>query len=170
ATCLCNSNLPGIIFTSAEINFFKAEAYERWGSASEAELAYEQGVMDAVNFMFYLNSLGGGDEEDVTQEEMDELLSAPTVVYTGPSEENLETIWTQKWLSFGFMQSIQNWAEVRRTNSPDLNFATDTSTPDWNLPSSRLLYPSSEKTFNAENYATVAAEDVATGKIFWDVN
>ncbi len=170
STFLFNRAFPGIVFTSAETNFLKAEAFQRWGNSDDAENAYKQGVTDAVNFMFYLNRLGGGDEEDVTEEEINDLLNNATVAFTGTSAEKLDKIWTQKWLSFGFMQSIQSWAEVRRTDTPNLDFTPDTSTPNWNVPSSRLLYPSSEKTFNAENYARVAAEDIATGKIFWDVN
>ena len=169
ATFLFNRAFPGIVITSAEVNFLKAEAHQRWGNTGNAKTAYEQGVTDAVNFMFYLNSLGGGTEAEVTAEELTNLLASPSVVYTGTNDELLAKIWTQKWLSFGFMQSIQNWAEVRRTNTPSLTFIPDTSTPDSELPPSRLLYPNSEITYNAANYARVASDDIATGKIFWDV-
>jgi hypothetical protein len=169
ATFLINRAFPGIVINSAEVNFLKAEAFQRWGSTADAQAAYEQGVTDAVNFMFYLNSLGNGTEEDVTAEEMNNLLTSPSVAYTGTNEELLEKIWTQKWLSFGFMQSTQSWAEVRRTDTPSLTFLPDPSTPDSELPPSRLLYPSSEITYNAANYEEVASDDTATGKIFWDV-
>ena len=113
--------------------------------------------------------VGEGTEDGVTPEELTNLLASPSVAYTGANDALLTKIWTQKWLSFGFIQSIQNWAEVRRTNTPSLTFLPDPSTPNAELPPTRLLYPSSEVTYNAANYARVASDDVATGKIFWDV-
>ncbi len=169
ATFLFNRAFPGIVINSAEVNFLKAEAYQRWGNTGDAKAAYEQGVTDAVNFLFYLNSLGGGTEEEVTPEELANLLASPSVTYAGTNDELLAKIWTQKWLSFGFIQSIQSWAEVRRTNTPSLTFLPDLSTPNAEIPPTRLLYPSSEITYNAVNYARVASNDVANGRIFWDV-
>jgi hypothetical protein len=171
ATFRFNKNFPGIVITSAEVNFLKAEAFERWGGG-DAQAAYEKGVTDAVKFLFDLNKSTSANEkliEDyVTQTEIDDLLASASVNYSGTSDEKLAKIWTQKWLSFGFMQSIQSWAEYRRTKYPVLDFAAD-NTPGYELPPSRLLYPSNEKTYNAENYAKVAPSDLTTNKIFWDV-
>lgn len=169
ATFLFNNKFPGIVITSAEVNFLKAEAFERWGTTGNAQTAYEQAVTDAVKFTYYLNELGEGDEPEVTPTEITDLLATTSVGYTGTSNEKLEKIWTQKWLSFGFMQSVQSWSELRRTKYPILSFTPDTSTAGYELPSSRLVYTPNEKTFNAANYAKVAAHDVSTGKIFWDV-
>jgi hypothetical protein len=169
ATFLTNNKFPGIVITSSEVNFLKAEAFQRWGSPSDAATAYESGVTDAVNFTFYLNELGGGAEGAVTGSEIGDLLAVAPVAYTGTSEEKLAKIWTQKWLSLGFMQSVQSWSELRRTKYPALIFTPDNSTSGYELPASRLVYPPNEKTYNAENYAKVASTDVATAKIFWDV-
>jgi hypothetical protein len=170
ATFLFNKAFPGIVITSAEVNFLKAEAQERWGSTAEAKIAYEKGVSEAVKFLFKLNTLGGGTEDALQQSELDDLLASPSVAYTGTTDELLAKIWTQKWLDFGFMQSVQGWAELRRTNTPALDFLPDNSTPEASLPPTRLLYPSSEKTYNALNYADVAAEDKVDVKLFWDIN
>lgn len=169
ATFMTNNKFPGIVITSSEVNFLKAEALQRWGSTSDAEAAYESGVTDAVNFAFYLNQLGGGTEVAVTATEINDLLGASSVAFAGTSEEKLAKIWTQKWLSLGFMQSVQSWSEVRRTKYPILSFTPDNSTSGFELPSSRLVYPPNEKTYNAANYAKVASNDVASEKIFWDV-
>lgn len=168
ATFLFNKKFPGIVFTSAEINFLKAEAHERWGNTADAKTAYDKGVTDAVKFLFTLNTLGDGHEDALQQTELDDLLASASVTYSGTEAELLGKIWTQKWLSFGFMQSIQGWAELRRTNTPALDFLPDTSTPDAELPPMRLLYPSTEKTYNATNYADVAAKDKTTVGLFWD--
>jgi hypothetical protein len=170
ATFLFNTQFPGIVITSSEVNFIKAEAYERWGSTGDAQVAYEKAVTDAVNFDFYLNQLGGGHETPASATEIQTLLLEPSVAYTGTSDEKLQKIWIQKWLSFGFMQSIQSWSDLRRTGYPVLNFTADSNTPGYEMPSTRLVYPPNEKTYNAEGYAKVASKDVSTGKIFWDIN
>lgn len=169
-TFLLNRNFPGILITSSEVNLLKAEAYERWGNGALAKAAYEKGVADAVRFMFYLNQTNQQrpHEAAVTTEEISDLLSAPGVAYTGSENELLAKIWTQKWLSLGFIQSIENWAEVRRTKMPALTFVPD-NTPGAALPPSRLVYPDSEKSYNQSNYAKVAANDKTDVKIFWDV-
>jgi hypothetical protein len=170
ATFLFNTQFPGIVITSSEINFLKAEAFERWGSTADAQASYEKAVTDAVNFVFYLNQLGGGHETPATATEIQDLLASGTVTYTGTKDEKLAKIWTQKWLSFGFMESVQGWAELRRTNYPVLTFTPDSNTPGYEMPSSRLVYPPNEKTYNADSYAKVASKDLPSGKIFWDVN
>jgi hypothetical protein len=171
ATFINNTQFPGILMTASEVNFLKAEALERWGSTADAQMAYEKAVTQSVDFMFYLNASNttADDEAPVTAEEKADLLAAPTVVYAGTQQQKLEKIWTQKWVSFGFIQSIQSWAEVRRTKYPMLEFVTDNSTPGSELPPSRLLYPGSEKTYNAENFSNVSSKDTPNTKIFWDV-
>lgn len=173
ATFRFNKAFPGIIITSAEVNFLKAEAYQRWGSTIDAQTAYEKGVTHAVKFVFGLNqsSSNGPFAANVTPAEISDLLVTGSVAFAGTSDEKLAKIWIQKWLNFGFIQSIQSWAELRRTKYPVLTFVTDNSpgAPGTDLPPSRLLYPSNEKTYNAANYAKVATQDIVTSKIFWDV-
>lgn len=169
ATFLFNSKFPGIVMTSAEINFVKAEAQERWGTTAAAQTAYEKAIKDDIAFVFYLNQLGAGTEPAATADEISDLLETAQVAYTGTTEEKLQKIWTQKWLSLGFIQSVQGWSELRRTKYPVLDFLPDNSTAGYELPASRLVYPPNEKTYNAENYAKVASQDTPDGKIFWDV-
>jgi len=89
--------------------------------------------------------------------------------YTGTSTEKLEKIYTQKWLHFGFLQSIQAWSEYRRTGYPALNFANATQV-GYETPPTRLLYPSDESSYNSNNYEAVRAKDTRSTKVFWDVN
>jgi hypothetical protein len=173
-TFLNNRNFPGIVFTSQEVQFLKAEALERWGTTGAAQTSYELGVTQAIEFTFYLNSLGDTNperkEQALEQSEVDDYLAETAIEYTGTQQEKLRKIWTQKWITYGFMQSIQSWAEVRRNNWPVFDFVTDASNPDFALPGSRLLYPPNEKTYNSVNYGKVADEDNIATKIFWDVN
>lgn len=166
-----NRKLPGTLINSSEVHFLRAEAFERWGSTDDAAEAYETALRHSIAFYFYLNDLGDGDEIAPTEMEITDFLSSPTVAYTGTQEEKLEKIWTQKWLNFGFLQSVQAWAEMRRTNTPDLTFVSDPATPLATMPpTGRLLYPQNEIIYNAANYEAVAAEDKIDSKIFWDVD
>ena len=173
-TFMFNTKFPGIVITASEVNFLKAEAFERWGSTADAQTAYEKAVTQAVDFVFFLNGIGAdfrgtGSEELPTGVEMATFKNSPSVAYIGSSQEKLAKIWTQKWVSLGFMQSIEAWSEVRRTGYPALTFVPDNSTSGSELPPARLLYPGTEKVYNAANYEAVSAKDNATTAIFWDV-
>jgi hypothetical protein len=66
------------------------------------------------------------------------------------------------------LQSDEAWSEYRRTKYPKLTIVPQTLNP-YQLPPTRLTYPSVETGFNT-NYNTVKAKDTRTTKIFWDVN
>jgi len=165
ATFLQNKNLPGIVFTAAETNFLKAEAFERWGGGV-AQTAYETAVKQSVYFYYYLNSLGKG--STVTPTDVTTFLTAANVAYTGSSADKLTKIYTQKWASFSFLQSKQAWAEVRRTKIPALTFPSAGKLNGFETPPARLLYPTSE-ILNNSNYSKVRPKDTRLTKIFWDV-
>lgn len=169
ATFLYNNKLPGIVMTAPEVNFLKAEAYERWGGG-DAKAAYETAVRQSIAFYYYLNSLNTTTRDPLqppTAAAIDTFLQNNQMKYTGATNEKLTKIWVQKWAHFGFLQSIQSWADYRRTKCPALQFYPSTL-PGYELPPSRLVYPASETSYNT-NYASVKEKDVRTAKIFWDV-
>jgi hypothetical protein len=98
---------------------------------------------------------------------VNDFLANSTIKYAGSSAQKLALIWTQKWVQFGFMQSVQAWSELRRTKYPQLTFVAD-NTSGFALPPNRLTYPGRERTFNP-NYSAVSAKDTRDAKIFWDV-
>lgn len=168
ATFLYNPKLPGIVITAPEVNFLKAEAYERWGGGN-AQTAYETAVRQSIRFYYYLNEQSKF-RTPVTMPDaaaIDTFLQNTQMKYTGTTSEKLTKIWVQKWVHFGFLQSVQSWAECRRTKQPALEFFVSTL-PGFELPPSRLVYPASETAYNP-NYAQVKNKDVRSGKIFWDV-
>lgn len=165
ATFLQNKSLPGIVFTAAETNFLKAEAFERWGGG-DAATAYNTAITQSVYFYYYLNSLGKG--STVTPDDVTTFLTASNVAYAGSSTEKLAKIWTQKWVHFGFLQSKQAWAELRRTKYPMLTFSTTGKLNGYETPPARLQYPTVETAYNS-NYDKVKAKDTRLTKIFWDV-
>jgi hypothetical protein len=48
-------------------------------------------------------------------------------------------------------------------------FTPDNSTPGFEMPPTRLLYPGTEKVYNATNYELVSDRDKTTTTLFWDV-
>lgn len=168
ATFLNNIKMPGIVITASEVNFLKAEAYERWGLGVAAD-AYNTALQQSITFYFYLNSIGGGSEVAPTATEISAFLANANVNYTaaGNQTNRLALIYVQKWLHFGFLQSDEAWAESRRTKYPILTFPVETLT-DYQNPPTRLLYPTVETSYNT-NYNAVKAKDTRTTKIFWDV-
>ena len=170
-TFLQNPALPGIIITASEVNFLKAEAYERWGGGN-AEEAYTTAVEQSVNFYYYLNNLnttGLTTLDKPADSVVEDFATNTDAAYSGTSEEKLEKIYTQKWLHFGFLQSIQAWSEYRRTGYPNLNFQ-DATQVGYETPPTRLMYPSDESSYNSANYEAVKEEDTRNTKIFWDAN
>jgi hypothetical protein len=170
ATFLQNPALPGIIITAPEVNFLKAEAFERWGG--DARKAYETAVRQSVTFYYYLNNLNTTGLPVLPMPAtsvVDNFIANTNIAYTGTGTSNLAKIWTQKWLHLGFLQSIEAWSEYRRTNYPMLTFPPATLS-GYQTPPTRLVYPSNEKTLNNANYQAVQSKDTRTTKIFWDVN
>ncbi len=173
-TVWMNRNLPGVRMTASEVNFIKAEAFERWGSTEQAKAAYETAVKQSVSFYYYLNSIspsvGAGFRYEAKPSD-DEIADFVTkrVPYTGSATDKLKLIGTQKWLHFGWLQSMEAWTEYRRTKYPELlPFPTEGVNVQYPAPPTRFLYPADETTYNP-NYSSVQAKDTRTTKIFWDV-
>lgn len=175
ATFIYNYNVPGVLFTAAEVSFLTAEANERWGAGTmTAAAAYAQGINQSVNFYYGINQ----SKQDKTgysaaalatpaQSVIDAYVNSSGMAYNSGTP-HLQLIATQNWLNFFILQAGQAWAEVRRTGYPALTFATSTNTAAANPPV-RLLYPGNEKLYNPANYALVSSQDQSTTKIFWQV-
>jgi len=168
-----NNVFPGIIITAAEVQFIKAEAYERW-SGGNAKAAYEEGVKQSILFYWNINNTSkqkgdafyGAKESRPTDLAITTYLANPLVAY---GTNNLEKIATQKWIDLSVIQAHQAWAEYRRTKLPKLTFPTDASSVLSPNPPNRLLYPGTEASLNTANYETVKSSDNIATKVFWDV-
>lgn len=91
--------------------------------------------------------------------------------------QRLEAIITQKYISMLMVTSDESWNEYRRTGfpatvpggAPALDIASNKSnvtTRADRLPT-RVMYPSSEQSFNTANYVVI---DYTSDLIFWDPN
>jgi hypothetical protein len=169
ATFLYNSKLPGILMTSAEVSFLKAEAFLRWGGG-DPETWYKLGMQQSNRFYYYLNQLNAGYKkpEPIPNPELIEaFLQKDPIRLSGSQEEKFQKIAIQRWVHFGLLQANQAWAELRRTGYPKLEFRIN-SQPQAPLPPKRLLYPGNEVTYNV-NYVAVRDKDKTYFPIFWQV-
>jgi len=169
ATFLYNSHIPGIVITSAEVNFLKAEAFQRWGGGDPATV-YNLGIQQSVHFYYYLqhlNSIYKPAEPYPTVESLVSFMEEPGIQLLGTTEERLEKIALQRWVHYSFLQANQAWAELRRTGYPQLVFPIN-SQPQAPTPPLRILYPGNEVTYNV-NYVAVREKDNLYFPIFWDV-
>lgn len=174
ATFSRNNTLPGTIVTAAEVAFIKAEAFQKGWVSGNAKTAYETGIRQSIEYYYYLNGMRNffnfskDPEPALTEDEITAYLASSVANWDGNSDK-INLIATQKWIHFGILQMVQNWAELRRFDKPSLNFMEDVSST-LKFPPVRFVYPSGEKQLNADNYSTVASKDNYTTKIWWDVN
>lgn len=168
-TYLYNKRVPGIYISAPEVNFLKAEAFERWGlTGGTAQASYELAVRQSIAFVYYIYNLNTDKSELLTQpatSTVTTFLSQPSIAYTGDQTTKLSKIWTQKWLFFGPLQGRQAWAEWRRTGYPQIKI-TPATREGYELPPNRFLYPASEAAYNAR-YNDVREQDKRETKIFW---
>ncbi len=171
-TFLKNEFFPGIVFTSAETWFIKAEALLRWNIGSgTARAAYENGIKQSITYYFNIHNLSEWNnkihETMWTNPEITLLVTNPKVQFTGVLDDDLNKLFLQKWLDYGFMRSPQAWAEQRRSGYPKLPYPVDNGSAILKTPPVRLLYPSSERALNAKNYAEISDKDTYQTKLFW---
>src|SRR5690606_10087246 len=102
-------------------------------------------------------------------EAIDDYLNGPDISWDNASDQSewMRLIARQRWLHFNVVQANENWAELRRVDVLGLTFWQDDSN-EQRLPPSRWIYPSSEETYNPENYAKVQSIDNLNTHIFWD--
>ncbi|HEX8330364.1 MAG TPA: SusD/RagB family nutrient-binding outer membrane lipoprotein [Hymenobacter sp.] len=152
---------PTLLLTYEESLFLRAEAAARgWAAATEnAQTLYENGVRAALTRY-------GISATDATT-----YLGRPQVSWaaaTTPAAK-LRNIFVQKWISFFATNGAEAWAEVRRTNQPNL------AAPLTNLLGSgrfvkRLPYPDSELQRNPRISELGLTPGDITTPVWWDVN
>lgn len=168
-----NQFFPGMLITAAEVNFLLAEYYLKAANNASAKTAYENGITQSIEYYYWLRSLSNdntvGNPTPPTPTEISNYIASASVNWNNAATtaDKLKLIATQKWIHFSVVQPVESWAETRRLDAPSFSFETDNSNAQ-KQPPARWVYPSSEQTYNATNYAAVQANDKLTTKIFWD--
>lgn len=166
-----NTSFVSPIFTPAEVDFLKAEAYQKGWVAGDAKTAFVNGVLHSAQFYFMENKISpstGGTKMDIPAESVIKSYAAKAWDAATNKEE---VIITQKWLNFGYFQSPQAWNEVRRTGYPQLYYPEDPLAQVFKTVPNRIRYPNAERSYNTANYdaqiQSMGGIDNAYLKIFW---
>ncbi len=142
---------------AAEVYFLKAEAYERGlATGGDAQMEYEMGVAKSL------------EENGISASEISTFMMEPEIAWDGGTSTNLEKIALQKWVSL-FKQSVEAWAEARRTDVPLMTGVETNYAGSHNRPPFRMAYPDEEKTLNTSFPLDVAEKDIFWGtQLWWD--
>ena len=136
----------------SEVEFIRAEAAKRGFISTSAQTAYNNAIkasfdeysIPAADYKTYIESAGTAWADDLNQ------------------------IYTQKWIAL-FRQCWEAWAEMRRTDVPQLGPAVNAAYAGHNRTPFRLSYPIEERNLNPNVPASVTEKDMFWGyKIWWD--
>ncbi len=153
---------PVYFFTTAEVNFMRAEVATIYGIGGNAKDFYDAGVLAAFE-MYGLNGssfIASG-----------EVYEYPSIPETGKTllETQQKQIIIQKWISMAGIQGLEAFLETNRTGYPEEGtFLTYSQAGTTNgLFPHRLLIPQSEKAGNANLPASLKNAKI-TDKVWWD--
>ena len=142
---------PVILMSAAEVEFIKAEIYQRAGDNASAKIAYEKAITEDFA---YLGVSG-----------ITTYLANANVVF----DNTLKRIVEQKWITM-YQSSFEAWVDWRRTGFPALTSATVNRT--GGVIPRRLPYPQTEVNLNGAQLASgpgipVPYEGLKT-PVWWD--
>ncbi len=159
---LLQDDEPYQLMNYAEAELLLAEAAERGlGGVTDAQGHYEAGVKGAMQMYTPYDASLTVSDAAVT----DYLAARP---YTGSTDQKLEMIGNQLWLS-KFLNWWEAWSDWRRTGYPVLTPVNYTGNVTNGTIPVRLRYQNGEVAINP-NYATGATlPDEPTTKVWWDV-
>lgn len=170
AVAFCNADCPGILITSAEVEFLLAEAASKgWNVPGDANSHYEAGIRASMQM---LNSY-----YDIVTKISDEEIDA--YIAANPLGDNpREAINTQAWI-LHLTNPSEGWANLRRSDYPALGDRTllpvrgDFPHEDPNMQTPvRLRYPLLEAKYNSVNYKEaverMGGNDNWHTRVWWD--
>lgn len=140
-----SSTSPLEIMTYDQLQFALAEAHLALGNSNEANTAYQNGVLAALQRVAGISGI----DEYVAQSD----------VFPDAGALTNELIWEQKYISYYPFQSQEAYAEYRRTGYPDL------VNPNGPIPR-RVPYPRNELDNNGANVPNV--ELYPGPGVWWD--
>jgi hypothetical protein len=155
------ADFEALLLDYSEVEFLLAEAVERgFTVGGTAEEHYNKAIEASILYW-------GGTAGDVTT-----YLNQPSVKYTTAPGTYKEKIGLQKWIAL-YNRGIDAWTEWRKFDYPVLTPPSGGTVPAGLSIPVRIIYPINEQTLNGTNRQAAAdamGGDVATTKLFWDVN
>lgn len=163
---ITGEDAPMVFQTYAEVEFLKAEASTRGWISSDAATHYNNGVKAAMQMlsMLYPNAAAISDAQVA-----DYLAARPF-----DAANAMEMIHSQYWAAT-FLNEYEAFANWRRTGFPVLQPFGGEAVYDGNVTNGtiprRLIYPMSEESTNAENFAAALSRqgpNEFTTRVWWD--
>ncbi|KQS31262.1 SusD/RagB family nutrient-binding outer membrane lipoprotein [Dyadobacter sp. Leaf189] len=170
-----------VLMLLAEAKFLQAEAQLKGLLTGDYAATFDAGIAASYTYLYkdVTNVVAAGKNvaTDVAayKADNDESYLVNIKLATTPAQR-LEAIITQKWIAVNMINSEEGYNEFRRTGYPvtqpngdgyrNIASMLSTSTRADKLPS-RILYPTSEQSYNAGNYRVI---NPFTDLIFWDPN
>ena len=167
---------PGILLTSAEVEFLLAEAKSKgWNVGGDVESHFKAGVSAAMQLLnaHYLQPANKISDADINA-------YIANIVASGALTANArEAINTQAWI-LHLTNPAEAWANLRRSDYPVLmdrtkldKFESDFTYDDTNLNTPvRLCYPILEAKYNSKNYqdaiSRLGGKDDWHQRLWWD--
>ena len=170
-----------VIMLLAEAQFLQAEARLKGFITGDYVASFDAGITASYTYLYkdVTNVVAAG-KNVATDVAGYKVANAESYLVniklaTTPAQR-LEAIITQKWIAVNMINSEEGYNEFRRTGYPvtqptgngyqNIASLLSTSTRPDKLPS-RILYPTSEQSYNAGNYRVI---NPFTDLIFWDPN
>lgn len=153
-------DFEALLLDYSEVEFLLAEAVERGFITGDAETHYNNAVTASITYW------GGTPAQATTY------LAQNGVQYASAGADFRERIGTQKWIAL-FNRGWDAWTSWRLLDYPQLQPPTGGNAPPGLAIPVRLIYPINEQTLNPQSRdeaASAIGGDLATTKLFWDVN
>jgi len=160
---------PYLLMNYAEVALLLAEASERGiGGLTSAttEDYYKAGVAAAMQM--YIPFGSDDDPMVVTPAQVTAYFAAPERALPVSSEDRLERIGTQLWLS-QFLNWWEAWSNWRRTGYPELTPVNYQGNVTGGTIPVKLRYPNQEIATNPNYEAGATLPNTPTTKVWWDV-
>jgi hypothetical protein len=149
-----------VVLSSSESLFLQAEAVQRGYLTGSASSLYQSAVSESFRFLgvsgysaaaaTYTSQAGLGDNVNIAT-----------------SSNPIKTIVLQKWAAMNTIDPLESWSDWRRLGIPsDLPVSIYPGSTAIHIPY-RLLYPSSEYSYNTDNVNAQGTIDAMSSKIFW---
>jgi hypothetical protein len=147
------------IMTGVESMFLVAEATARGFLAGDAKVAYENAVRESFTFLGLTTA-----QADTYLTSTDARVAFPA---SGTLDQKISTIMWQKYFALNGIQANETFNDWRRLGvvQPPLSVAPERGTRQ--IPR-RLLYPTTEYSYNTENVKGVGDITPYSPRVFWD--
>lgn len=153
------------ILTSVESLFLQAEAIARGWITGSAQQAYEAAVTESFTWLGVPNATAAANTY-LTTEPIAQWSNAG-----GTPQARAKFIAYQKYIALNSIDIPEAWSDQRRLDMiPSKGYISVNPARLRDEIPSRLLYPQSEYTNNAESVNAQGTINQFTSKIFWDVN